>query len=163
MKNLIYILFIVILATFSCGPTGDLASSREARTAMKQENVKKAVEAQEMIVKVQRLHTRRGRILEMNPDMNFVIINKDRTRISLGYIGRSFTTRPVAAINLQGQIYSRVIDTNKKGGYDIRLELGQESEKFTLNLSISRNGYVSMNITNPRIDLIRYSGTLEAL
>ncbi|MFO7851028.1 MAG: DUF4251 domain-containing protein [Bacteroidota bacterium] len=163
MKNLIYILFAVTLVAFSCRPTGDLASSREERAAMKQENVKKAVETQEMIIKVNRLHTRRGRILEMNPDMNFVIINKDRTRVSLAYIGRSFTIRPVAAINLQGQIYSRVIDTNRKGGYDIRMELGQESEKFTLNLSISRDGYVTMNITNPRIDLIRYSGTLQAL
>ena len=60
MKNIIYILFALILISGSCATSGDMVSSRKERAAMKQENVIKAVEAQQMIIKVNRLHSRRG-------------------------------------------------------------------------------------------------------
>ena len=101
--------------------------------------------------------------MEMNPEMNFIIIDRTRTRISLGYIGRSFTARPVAAINMQGEIYSREIDKKNKGVYDIRYELGQDNEKFIINMTVSINGYVNLSITNPRLDFVRYSGYLSML
>jgi hypothetical protein len=163
MKNIIYILLTIIIITGSCATSGDVISSREERTAIKQENVTRAVESQQMVIKVNRLHTRRGQIMEMNPEMNFIIINNNRTRISLGYMGRSFTARPVAAINMEGEIYSRVIDKKDKGVYDITYELGQDNEKFTVNMTISINGYVNFSITNPRLDYVRYSGNLSTL
>jgi hypothetical protein len=163
MKNIIYILLATIVITGSCATSGDVISSREERTAIKQENVTRAVESQQMVIKVNRLHTRRGQIMEMNPEMNFIIINNNRTRISLGYMGRSFTARPVAAINMEGEIYSRVIDKKDKGVYDITYELGQDNEKFTVNMTISINGYVNFSITNPRLDYVRYSGNLSTL
>jgi len=163
MKNIIYILFAVIVITGSCATSGDLAASRQERTAMKQENVIQAVESQQMIIKVNRLHARRGNTMEMNPEMNFIIIDRTRTRISLGYIGRSFTARPVAAINMQGQIYTREIDKKGKGLYNIKYELGQDNEKFTVNMTVSVNGYVNLSITNPRLDFVRYSGYLSML
>ena len=163
MKNIIYILFAIIFITVSCATSGDVVSSREERASIRQENVREAVESQQMIIKLNRLHARRGSILDLNPDMNFVIINKNRTRISLGYVGRSFTARPVAAINMEGEIYSRVIDQKRKGVYDIRFDLGQDNEKFIVNMTISINGSVSLSITTPRIDFVRYSGNLSTL
>ncbi len=163
MKNIIYILLAVIIISGSCATSGDIVASRKERAAVKQENVIQAVESQQMIVKVNRLHARRGTIMEMNPEMNFIIIDRTRTRISLGYIGRSFTARPVAAINMQGEIYSREIDKKDKGVYDIRYELGQDNEKFIINMTVSINGYVNLSITNPRLDFVRYSGYLSML
>ena len=147
----------------SCSSYRDMASSREERNLMNQENVRMAIESQKMMVKVNRLHTRRGRIMDINPSTNFIIIDNNIARVSLAYMGRSFTTRPVAAINFTGEVYSSIVDTKRNGGYDIELEVGQENEKFTINLNISNNGYVSLNITNPRIDFVRYSGNLSPL
>lgn len=163
MKNIIYILFIVIVVTGSCASSGDLASSREVRKSIKQENIRKAIESQQMIINVNRLQSRRGGMMEMNPELNFLIINNNRTRVSLGYVGRSYTSRPIAAINLEGEIYSRDINKKGNGSYDIRYELGQKNAKFIVNMTVSVNGYVSLRITNPRIDFVRYSGKLNIL
>lgn len=163
MKNIIYILLAITIITGSCATSGDVISARKERAAIKQENVIKAVESQQMAIEVYRIHMRRGGTMQMNPEMNFVIIDKNRARISLGYIGRSFTSRPIAAINMQGEIYSRVIEKKDKGVYDIRYELGQENDKFTVNMTVSINGYVNLSITSPILDFVRYSGNLRIL
>ncbi len=163
MKNKVYILLVIVFFTGSCSSYRDMASSREEKALMNQENVTMAIESQQMMVKVNRLHTSRGRILEINPRNNFIIIDKKLARVSLAYMGKSFTTRPVAAINFTGQVYSSIVDIKRNGSYDIELEVGQENEKFKINLNISNNGYVRVNITNPRIDFVRYSGNLSML
>ncbi|MBS0009859.1 MAG: DUF4251 domain-containing protein [Bacteroidales bacterium] len=163
MRQLIYIFLAGILLASSCGTTGEMRSSREERDSIRTENVRKALESNQMIIKVNRLHARYGKILDINPDHNFIIIDKDMTRISLAYVGRSYSSRPIAAINMRGKIQSSLIDTRRNGSYDLKIELGQDSEKFTLYMNISRNGFVSLSIVNPRIDFVRYSGTLRAL
>ncbi|HCC71815.1 MAG TPA: hypothetical protein DEQ09_11795 [Bacteroidales bacterium] len=163
MKKTGYILITLIIVAVSCTTTKYKGISKEERSVIKYEAVKKAVEQQQMMVKVNRLHTKRGRVLDMNPDMNFLIINKDRVRISLGYSGRSYSVRTIAAINMEGEILSREISKRDKGGYDIKLDASQGSEKFTINMTVNSNGYVSFNIINSRIDLTRYSGNLRGL
>ncbi|HDZ41656.1 MAG TPA: DUF4251 domain-containing protein [Bacteroidetes bacterium] len=163
MRNTIYTLFAIIFISASCSVIRDMKSSRAERELMTQENVKKAIESQQILVKVNRLHTGRGRIMDINPTDNFIIIDRNLTRVSLAYMGRSFTTRPIAAINFTGQVYSSVVDTKRDGSYDIVLELGQENEKFKVNMIVSKGGYVSLTITNPRIDFVRYSGNLGTL
>lgn len=163
MRKLIYISIAYLLIAVSCSSSGEMSALREERKAAKMEEVREAVEAQRMLIKVNRMYARRGRVIEMRPESNFVIIDQDRVRISLGYLGRSHSIRPVSAINMQGEIYSREIGAWKKGGYEMELELGQDGERFTANMTISSSGYVDLRLTNPRIDLVRYSGRLESL
>ncbi len=163
MKKLIYIALAYLLIAVSCSSSGEMTASREERKAAKKEEVREAVETQRMLIKVNRMHPRRGGAIQMRPEGNFIIIDGDRVRISVGYLGRSHSIRPVSAINMQGEIYSREIGAWKKGGYNMELELGQDSDRFTLNMTISADGYVNLRLTNPRIDLVRYSGLLESL
>ncbi|MDT8401493.1 MAG: DUF4251 domain-containing protein [Bacteroidales bacterium] len=163
MKNTLYIFLALILFSASCSGIRDMQESRAERELMNQDNVKRAVESQQMIVKVNRLHTGRGRIMDINPTNNFIIIDRNLTRVSLAYMGRSFTTRPVAAINFSGQVVSSQVDTKRDGSYDIEMEVGQENEKFKINMNVSKGGYVSLTLTNPRIDFVRYSGNLTSL
>lgn len=163
MKDFIYITLLLALIGSSCSSYREMTGSRAEREALKKEEVRKAVETQKMLIRVNRIHPRGGGLIDMRPGSNFIIIDGDRIRISLGYLGRSHSLRPVSAINMQGEIYSRDTGAWKKGGYDISLKLGQDGEKFTLNMTISSEGYVDLSIINPRIDMARYSGKLESL
>ncbi len=147
----------------SCSSSGEMGAAGDERKAAKKEEVNEAVETQRMLIRVNRMYARRGGTIEMRPESNFVIIDQARVRISLGYLGRSHSIRPVSAINMQGEIYSREIGEWKKGGYDMELELGQDGERFTVNMTISADGYVDLRLTNPRLDMVRYSGKLESL
>ncbi|MDZ7739803.1 MAG: DUF4251 domain-containing protein [Bacteroidales bacterium] len=163
MKKIIYISLAYLLIAASCSSSGEMTALREERKAANKEEVREAVESQRMLIRVNKIHPRRGGVIEMRPESNFVIIDQDRVRISLGYLGRSHSIRPVSAINMQGEIYSREIGSWKKGGYDMEFEMGQDSEKFTVYMTISSDGYVDLRLTNPRLDLARYSGRLESL
>jgi len=162
MKRTIYIFFAVIFIAGGCASTGKSDVSREEMTAARSAAVAKLVEDQKMLVKVNRLRTKRGRIMDMNPETNFLIIDKEKARISLGYLGRSYTTRSIAAINMEGRVVSRSISERKKGGYEIKYEVSQKNEKFKINMTVSTSGYVDFSIINPRIDLVRYSGNLKS-
>lgn len=163
MKKIIYISLAYLMIAVSCSSSGEMTASREERKAAKKEEVREAVETQRMLIKVNRLHPRRGGVIDMRPESNFIIIDSDRVRISLGYLGRSHSIRPVSAINMQGEINSRELGAWKKGGYDMELEVEQNGERFTVNMTISADGYVNLRLTNPRLDLARYSGRLELL
>jgi len=163
MKNLIYILLAVSLFTVSCSGLKNSSQDRAERELMKREDVKKAIESQQMIIKVDRIYANRGRIMDIHPRNNFIIIDRDRTRVSLAYVGKSFSIRPVAAINFSGKVKSGIVDTNSDGSYDLRFELVQENEKFDVNINVTSTGYVNMSVANPRIDFVRYSGTLGSL
>lgn len=161
MKNIIGIAVAGLLIISSCSGPGELQSSREERKAIDREAVEKAVETQKMLIKVDRFYPRRGPSLTMNPNNNYIIISEDDIRINLGYLGRSQTIMPVAAINMQGEIYSRTIGSTKKGGYDTEYKVGQNNEKFTLYMTISDDGWVNLTINNARLDVARYSGRLK--
>ena len=163
MKNTIYIFLAVLLFSASCSGLKNSRQARAERELMKREDVRKALESQQMLIKVDRIYAHHGRIMDVNPRNNFIIIDRDRTRVSLAYFGKSFTIRPVAAINFTGKVNSGNMDTKEDGSYDLRFELGQENEKFDVSIKVSGTGYVNMTVTNPRIDFVRYSGTLGSL
>ncbi|MGM0464629.1 MAG: DUF4251 domain-containing protein [Bacteroidota bacterium] len=163
MKKIIYISLAYLMIAVSCSSSGEMTASREERKAAKKEEVREAVETQRMLIKVNRMYPRRGGVIDMRPESNFIIIDSDRVRISLGYLGRSHSIMPVSAINMQGEINSRELGAWKKGGYDMELEVEQNGERFTVNMTISADGYVNLRLTNPRLDLARYSGRLELL
>jgi len=163
MKNLLYILFAVSLLTVSCSGLRNSSQDRAEREFMKREDVRKAIESQQMIIKVDRIYADYGRMVDIHPRNNFLIIDRNRTRVSLAYIGKSFSIRPVAAINFSGKVESGIVDTNADGSYDLSFELGQENEKFDVSMNVTSTGYVNMTVANPRIDFVRYSGTLESL
>ncbi len=163
MKNIIYIFLAVLLFSTSCSGLKNRQQVRAEKELMKREDVRKAVESQQMLIKVDRIYSHHGRIMDVNPRNNFIIIDRDRTRVSLAYFGKSFTIRPVAAINFTGKVNTASMDTKADGSYDLQFELGQGNEKFDVSIKVSASGYVNMNVINPRIDFVRYSGTLSSL
>lgn len=163
MKKISYILITLLFIAAGCSSTGKTGTIDQEVSSAKKEMVDRLVEDQKMLVKVNRFYTKRGRTMDLNPERNFIIIDKERARISLGYVGRSYSFRSIAAINMEGEVVSRSITTRNKGGYDIKYDVRQKNEKFVVNMTVSANGYVSFSIINPRIDVARYSGMLELI
>lgn len=151
----------VMLILSSCSGYRSISENRAERQAVKKAVVKDAVEQQRMVLSINRFHPLKGSPVEMRPDNNFVIIDGDKIRMSLGYMGRSHSIRPISAINMSGRILSREIGVYKNGGYDMSIEASQDNERFRIHLIISGSGQVDLSIINTRIDMARYSGRLK--
>lgn len=128
------------------------------------ENVQKAIEAEQFIIKVNRVHPPRGRMIDMKPSNNFIVLRQNSARISLAYVGRSYTSiHGISAINMTGEVVSKEILNAQKGAFNIKMKVRQNADVFTLHIDISKDGYASIKLSHPQIDNIRYSGKLSLL
>jgi len=161
MRNILFILLPVMLVLSSCSGIRSKTENRAERETVRKAVVKNAVEQQRMVLSINRFHPLKGLPVKMRPDNNFVIIDGDKIRMSLGYMGRSQSVRPISAINMSGRILSREIGEYRNGGYDMNIEASQDNERFKIHLKISGSGQVDLSIINMRIDMARYSGRLK--
>ena len=125
MKKIAFLL-TVVLAFSACTSTKELSTNRVENRKLKklaeQAEIIKAVESRRYIIKVNRLYTTGGGIWDMVPSSNFVIINGEIASISLGYMGRSYFSRPISGINLNGHTIDYKMESNQtKGIYKIQM------------------------------------------
>jgi len=164
MRSAIYISILATLVSFSsCSASRQQAEAREALRIINTENVKKAVVNQQFVVKVNRMIPRRGGIINLVPANNFITLNNDRIRVSLAYTGRSYGGRMISGINMTGKVLNREIGTFRKGGYDIKMRVQQQNDVFVIDMKISKDGFVNLNISHPRIDNVTYNGNMSLL
>ncbi|MEZ5011566.1 MAG: DUF4251 domain-containing protein [Bacteroidales bacterium] len=158
MKKLLYIIVVISLSAISCSTSSVRKSARIEKKAEANLVVGKAIESDRYIINVGKMYTSRGFMVDMVPGANYIAVNKNRARINLGYLGRSFDTMPIAAINLNGYILEKNVTTNKKGGYTVYLKVTENNEVFNVNLVIKPGGTCDVGISHPRIDYARYRG-----
>jgi hypothetical protein len=173
MKKAAFVLTAMILAIIcisfnnTSSAQNDKSSRAEKRKLKKmaeQAVVKKAVESRRYVIKVNRLYSNGAAFYEMVPTSNFLIVNGEFTSISLGYIGRSFGSRPITGINMNGQTYNyKMQDNESKGVYSVQMSVKYGSDKFDIYLSIGASGNCDITINNPYIQSIRYEGNLEPI
>ena len=167
MKKIAFLLSVVLVFS-ACSSTKELSSNRaENRKLIKlaeQAEIIKAVESRRYIIKVNRIYTMGGGIWELVPRSNFVIINGEIASISLGYMGRTYFSRPISGINLNGRTIDYKMESSEtKGIYKIQMAVKVGADKFDLNLTIGNEGYCSISLNNPNIQSVSYSGTLVPL
>ncbi len=173
MKRTVFFLITMMLIA-ACSTTKNVSSSdtatssraesRKLKKLAEQAEVKKAVESRKYVIKVNRLYTTGGGFVEMIPRSNFLIINGEITSISLGYMGRSFGTRPITGINLNAHTSSYHMENNEtKGGYNIEMSVKYGSDKFDVYVTVANDGSSNITINNAYIQSVRYSGELEPL
>jgi hypothetical protein len=172
MKKAAFVLTVLVLA-LACislnnlSAQGDKSSRAEKRKLKKiaeQAVVKKAVESRRYVIKVNRLYSNGAAFYEMVPSSNFLIVNGEFASISLGYIGRSFGSRPITGINMNGQTYNyKMQDNESKGVYSVQMSVKYGSDKFDIYLSIGASGNCDISINNPYIQSIHYEGNLEPI
>jgi hypothetical protein len=167
MKKVAVILSVIFLFS-ACSSTKELSSNRAENKKLKKlaekAEVKKAVESRRYVIKVNRLYTMGGGSLEMVPTSNFVIVNGEIASISLGYVGRSYSIRPISGINMNGHTLEYKMQTDdSKGLYKVQMSVKAGSDKFDVYLNIGDDGSCSISLINPYIQSVSYSGTLVPL
>lgn len=158
MKRLLYIIVIISLAGISCSTSSVKRSARIEKRAIAGQIIGKAIESDRYFINIERLYTRGGFMVDMVPDANFIAINNNRARINLGYLGRSYDTMPIAAINMNGYIVDKSVTPNKNGGYSVNLKVKENNDIFNVTMVISTSGTCDVGISHPRIDHARYKG-----
>lgn len=163
MKKIAFLLSVVFILT-ACYSTKELSSRAENRKYKKlaeQVEIKKAVESRKFIINVNRLYTPGGGRIELVPRSNFVIINGEIASISLGYVGRTYLSRPISGINLNGHTLDYKMESNEtKGIYNIQMAVQYGADKFDVYLTIGNEGYCNISLNNPKIQTVSYSGIL---
>ena len=158
MKRLLYIVLIISVAGISCSTTGVRKTARLEERAREGKVIGNAIENDRYIINIERLYTRGGFMVDMVPGANFIAINNNRARINVGYMGRSYDTMPIAAINMNGYIVDKRVSPNKNGGYTVNLKVKENNDIFNLSMVISPGGKCDVGISHPRIDHARYRG-----
>jgi len=162
MRNKLYTLTAILLVLASCS-SSNKSASRELKKTLKQGEVKYAVESNRYLIKVNRIHPRRGKTMDMKPSNNYIIVDQGYARINLGYIGRSYSSRSISAINMSGQIIKQEITLKAKGGFVIDMKVKQNNDTFNVNMRISDDGYCTVDLNHPHLDYITYSGNITIL
>jgi hypothetical protein len=167
MKKIAF-LFIIGFIFSGCSSTQELtgtrAESRKLEKLANQADIKNAIESRKYIITANRIYTPDGRIMDLVPRSNFVIVNGEIASVSLGYIGRSYFSRPISGINLNSYTSVYKMENNEvKGLYKIEMELEYASDKFDVYLTIGKEGSCDISISNPNIQPVHYSGNLVPL
>jgi hypothetical protein len=140
------------------------AENRKLKKLAQQVEITKAVESRKYIIKVDRLYTTGGGRWDLVPRSNFFIINGEIASISLGYMGRTYFSRPISGINFNGRTIDYKMESNQtKGIYKIQMAVKAGADKFDVYLTIGGEGYCTISINNPYIQSVTYSGTLVPL
>jgi hypothetical protein len=167
MKKIALLLSVVFVFA-ACSSTKELSSTRAENRKLKKlaerAEIKKAVESRMFIIRVDRLYSLGSGRWDLVPRSNFVIINGEIASISLGYMGRSFSSRPISGINFNGRTIEYKMESDEaKGLYKIQMVVKAGSDKFDVYLSIGNEGYCSISLNNPYIQTVTYSGNLVPL
>lgn len=167
MKKLIY---VVIAAAFiySCTASKETGSSRKeqklADKLAEQQMVKKAVEARRFIIKMNKLYMAGGSFTDLYPRSNFIIVNGEIASVSLGYVGKTFASRPVSGINFNGQTVKYVMKSDEaKGMYNIEMTVKKGNSTFDLYLTIGSSGFCTVSLNNANIQTVSYRGNLSPI
>lgn len=163
MKRINYIIIIAAIAAVSCTSGKELQSGRDERKVKRAEMVSEAVRSDMYIVKIEKMYGRGGRMFDMVPSRNYIVVNHDEARMNFGYSGRSMDIMQISGINMHGKVVDRKLKTGKHGQFDIDMKIRENNDVFDVNITVGTNGYCDIGISHPRIDYARYRGQLYRL
>jgi hypothetical protein len=161
MKKHLYILLIIsIIVASGCASTRASAEKREEARTSGQESVQKLLESGDYFISVNKVFPRRNPGMDLVPDKNFLSVTRGTARINLAYIGRSFSIRPISAINVRGKIEDLSIRPGKKGSTITSMKVIGAGERFNVNIRVSYSGDCYLSINNGMLDSISYRGKI---
>lgn len=162
MKKLFFLVVSAIIIS-SCATTKETSLSRtELRADRKfaqQAMVKNAVESKRFIVKFERIYFSHGRMADLVPRANFIIVDGEKAVISAAYLGRQFGFRPISGINMAGRTTQYDITENSsKGKYEVDLRVDNSGDAFNVYMTIGSDGSCTVSMSGNRVSNVRYSG-----
>jgi hypothetical protein len=129
-----------------------------------QSHVRQAVEMKRFLISFDRLYLTRGGDIELIPKANYILLDGDKCVISAAYMGRQFSARHVRGIDMVGKAVKFEMKNNtSKGTYAIRMKVANDINIFTVNITVTKDGYCNAYIYGNLIDNVRYTGNIVPL
>ncbi|WP_183559279.1 DUF4251 domain-containing protein [Mucilaginibacter sp. SP1R1] len=170
MKFLNKITVLIALAFISIN-TVNAQTSRKDKKAAQVAEIKTIVEAQNYVFKANYALPSRGSSRSLTSDYDFVV-SKDTIIAYLPYFGRAYTApyNPTeGGIKFTNTHFSYVSKAGKKGGWTVTIKPTGKDKNISdwrdvqiLTLSISTDGYASLQVISSNRDPISFNGTIEA-
>lgn len=122
-----------------------------------------AINAKRFLFNAQTATPMSGRVIQLTYGYD-VKMKQDTAIVYLPYFGRAFAA-PLdpskGGINFTSTRFKYVVKERRKGGWDIRIEPTDAADVRTLNFSISKDGYATLQVTSNNRQPISFYGVVS--
>lgn len=137
--------------------------TKESRDNDKTEKVKTLIESKSFTFVAQSVTPMRGGTRQLTTTYNLKVL-PDKVDADLPYFGRAYTA-PInssdAGIRFTSTDFEWTVKESKKKGWDITIKPKGAKDVRLAILSVSRNGYASLQVTSQNRQPISYQGYID--
>jgi len=167
MKNSIKLFYVLLISTGCFYTAGAQTTDKKAA---KTAEIKKLVNDRNFIFKANYVNPFRGAGRALTSDYDLTVL-KDTIRAYLPYFGRAYTADYGSTdngIKFTWTQFDYKITAGKKSGWDILItqkdkNISNANAVQSLRLSVSSDGYASLQVTSVNRDPISFNGTIEEM
>ena len=151
---------LLILITWMALPA--FSQTRKEKEAAKQENVRKALEADRYTIDINYMIPSKGSGRPLTTDYS-VTVRNDSLISYLPYAGRAYSI-PYGggkALNFSAPIENYEKKTKKKGETEITVSLRNDEDSYIYRLTVYKNGNASLYVQPTQRQSISFSGEMD--
>jgi|SRR5882757_1320131 len=157
--------FLFILAFVSQSPLLYAQTTKADKQAEKTAAIKNLVDSQNYVFKAQSAMPMSGRTRQLTSDYDLKVTHSQVVSY-LPYFGRAYTA-PIdpsqGGIQFTSKDFDYSVVARKKGGWDIQIKPKDYRDVQQLSLSISENGYATLQVTSTNRQAISFNGYITAI
>lgn len=155
---------LLVLSMITVAMAANAQNSKEDKNAAKKEAVKNMISAQQYVFRAQSVQPLSAATRQLTSEYD-VGITKEKVTSYLPYFGRAYSA-PVnssqGGIQFTSTSFEYTATDRKKGGWEISIKPKDAPEVQQLNLTISEDGYATLNVTSTNRQPISFTGVIEA-
>jgi hypothetical protein len=170
MKKSLIILKAVFLSLLLAGMAASNTASaqntdKQQKEAAKETSIKNLVDSQRYVFIAQTATPLSGRTRQLTSQYD-LRVKKDTITAFLPYFGRAYTA-PIGAteggIKFNSKDFQYTLKEGTKGGWDVYIQTKDANDTYRLNLSISKSGYATLQVSTNNRQPISFYGYISKL
>lgn len=163
MKTQSFARTILIILTLAATPYFAIAQNKQSEKDIKREALQEKIREQRFTFNAQNVLPMRGRSRNVSTDNYTLQITPDTVIAYLPYFGRAYIA-PMdpskGGIQFTSVKFQYSVKAAKKGGWNIVIKPEDASDTRQLSLSISSDGYASLQVISNSRDPISFNGVI---
>ena len=158
-------LFLLSAALFfsSPAPAQEKELSKKEKKELQRQAIEQRVTAKTFKIQTQQAYTSRGKQVNISSGYG-MSVSPEQVLADLPYFGESYGGTAYGGsggVKLNAKEFDYQMKDGKKGGWEITITPKDDNKDIrTVSLSISADGYVSMNFTFNNRSMMRYAGVI---